>query len=360
MKHMQESFTVSRSDAKPTLVKKAIAEIEGRIQDANLDILSRKMMKDALQDELDFIGSRSGSSGDTSFLGQKPTLLREGIRKLITLNHTAILRLDKKGRKSALVECDTLVRDRNEIIDLLHSYLTARYEQALALKSSSLQVWRRALLICKDIGFSADKYDRLIAIADDATLQLEADLSVGTPEHDSTIEDKVDALTQKFQKSRSDKGKKHHSTRQTSEWGMTQASVARDFNKSKFVPEKGAQPLGGCTVNKIKEWDREYPTAEHPNKYGYHAELRLKAAYKTEYYEVLHRWATYWCDYHCAFNAWRKKHKFSKRSSFRFTPLKTTTAIDLGRIGVDDNGEIFISPKNKDKDEDKDKSPTFF
>ena len=98
MKHMQESFTVSRSDAKPTLVKKTIAEIEGRIQDANLDILSRKMMKDALQDELDFIGSRSGSSGDTSFLGQKPTLLREGIRKLITLNHTAILRLDKKGR----------------------------------------------------------------------------------------------------------------------------------------------------------------------------------------------------------------------------------------------------------------------
>lgn len=66
MKHMQESFTVSRSDAKPTLVKKAIAEIEGRIQDANLDILSRKMMKDALQDELDFIGSRSGSSGDAS------------------------------------------------------------------------------------------------------------------------------------------------------------------------------------------------------------------------------------------------------------------------------------------------------
>lgn len=333
---------------------------KSRIQNADLGILARQEMKDALQDELDFIGSRNGSSGGTSFLGQTPTLLREGTRKLITFNHTAILRLDKKGRKSALIECATFARDRNDIIGLFHRYLTARYEQALALKSSSVQSWRRALLLCKDIGFSGDKYDRLIAIADDATLQLEADMSVGTPEHASDIEDKIDALARKLPKPRSDRGKKHHSTRQTSEWGMTQANVARDFNKSKFVPEKGAQPLGGCTVNKIKEWDREYPTAEHPNRFGYHAELRLKAEYKTEYYEVLHRWATYWYDYHRAFNAWREKHKCSKRSSFRFSPIKTTTAIDLGRIGVDDNGKMFISPKDKDEDRDEDKSPTFF
>ena len=147
-------------------------------------------------------------------------------------------------------------------------------------------------------------------------------------------------------KPRKDKGGKHTThTKRISECGRTARVVADDFNKSRFVPERGAPPMGGCTEEKIKQWDAKYPDAEHAHpRWGYYADLRLLADLKNEYGEVLQNWARYWADYKIAFKEWRKAHPASRRESFRFTPMKKANGYNPEWIGRDENGTIYNAP----------------
>lgn len=147
-------------------------------------------------------------------------------------------------------------------------------------------------------------------------------------------------------KVRTDKGGKHVThTKRISEWGKTAKAVAADFDKSRFIPERGARQMGGCTETQIKQWDLKYPDAEHPHpRWGYYADLRLRTDLKSEYGEVLQNWARYWADYKIAFKEWRKAHPASRRESFRFTPMKKANGYNPEWIGRDENGTIYNAP----------------
>lgn len=139
---------------------------------------------------------------------------------------------------------------------------------------------------------------------------------------------------------------KYKVKRQTSDWKMTQKRVAADLNQGKVYLEDKAPPMGGCTIQKVKDMDRRHPDADHANWFGYHAELRLKSCYSQEYIDCINRWKAHWAAYKRQFLAWRETHPASKRSSFRFKPDIEITGLRLENIGIDGNGDI-IQPRRK-------------
>lgn len=150
---------------------------------------------------------------------------------------------------------------------------------------------------------------------------------------------------------RADKGKTHRKRpKHTSEWGKKAKDVADDFKKAAQFLEHGAPKVGDCSEAKIKQWDIKYPDADHKNKWGYYADLRLRAHLKDEYNKVLRYWVCYWADYKRQFLQWRRTHQGSPRKSFRFKQLVKIEGFNPEWIGQDDKGEFYNTPRvSRDK-----------
>jgi hypothetical protein len=149
---------------------------------------------------------------------------------------------------------------------------------------------------------------------------------------------------------RTDKGKPHRKRKTISGAWRSAADVADDFNRA-FKPceiEQGVPKIGNCNEAKINQWDAKYPDAKHKNRWGYHAGLRINADLKSEYLNVVAGWGEYWSDYKAQFVKWRKTHKNSPRSDFRFKPM-TRTDIDPERIGVDAGGKKYVRSMSDDE-----------
>ena len=149
---------------------------------------------------------------------------------------------------------------------------------------------------------------------------------------------------------RKDKGKPHRKRKTISGAWRSAADVANDFNRA-FKPcmiEQGVPKIGNCNEAKINQWDAKHPDAEHKNRWGYHARLRIDANLKPEYWNVVAGWGEYWSDYKAQFVKWRKTHKNSPRSYFRFNPM-TRTDIDPERIGVDAGGKKYVRSMSDDE-----------
>ena len=142
-------------------------------------------------------------------------------------------------------------------------------------------------------------------------------------------------LSKTAKPTRADAGKPHRKHKKIKDAWRSAADVADDFNKSAFMPKDGKRKLGTCDEKKINGWDAKYPDAEHKNKWGYYARLRVDANLKSKYYEVLQSWARHWTDY----KEWDKRHP-----GVKFKPMRRTD-IDPARIGRTETG-LMIEPRD--------------
>lgn len=292
----KESYSAD-NDAPPAIIRKLADELEDRMLDYDVGIMSRKHMINSIGDELEWLTPKYNRAPESKLFTFKPTTLRLGLRRLFRFN-PSICGANAKS-PSILLTCDSFEKDRAVILQLLTDYLKARCKQAKAAKSGSGTKWRQALLAAQNLLSDASAYDKMLALADDATLELEADLAFGNDGK------KVKTTPQRLSRKRKKAWKK-------------QVEVANDFNESRFRPESGANPIGTCPLAKVKDWDKKHPTAANPNWFGYYAELRYDPALEPEYRECLRRWRTRWAAYRNQFRAWRAANPSSPRSSFRF------------------------------------------
>ena len=143
------------------------------------------------------------------------------------------------------------------------------------------------------------------------------------------------------ERTRRDKGKKHIKRKNISNAWRSARDVADDFNKSAFVSKYGKRKLGACSEAKINRWDKDHPTYDKRNKFGYYAELRINPDLKSDYYKVLQVWRRHWSDY----KKWDIRHPGSK-----YRPMKTVD-LNIDRIGIDDNNDKrYIEPDNDNYD----------
>lgn len=173
----QEAYSVNANKIAPSLFRKLKAELEDKMLMAGVDQFSRQSMKDALTDESQWLKANHNRSPETELFSFKPTILRQGLRSLFQF-HSCASGTTTDGQNITLT-CDSFERDRDEIKTAFMDYLTQRYEQARALGSSSATAWRQALLLGQKLLGDANLYDKILSLADTATLELEADLELG-------------------------------------------------------------------------------------------------------------------------------------------------------------------------------------
>lgn len=327
----------------PTADKDTIGNLQRQLEEKMLtyDVSSdaRKHILRAIADERNW--SDSPHAPEEKLFAFKEATLRDGLRKVFSFVPSVSYQTDN-GRATSLT-CESFETDQAAIKKSLIDYLTHRLEQAKAVGSDAASKWRKAILLAEKLISTPKLYDKVLELADEATLELEADMRLGKTDNIATITESLEQIKSNLPRKRK-MGGKRIPHRNVSEWGKKQADVAADLNKSKVKRGNGVKSLGGCTIRKIKEWDRKYPNANNKNEYGYHAELRLKREYKNDYAEFVQSWAAYWASYQAQFDAWRAKHPASKIDSFRFKKPKLTTNFDLGRVSRDKHGEITIDP----------------
>ena len=334
----RESYYYNNPADKET-IKILQKQLEDKMLTHEVSASARKFMLNSLADELEW--SDRSHAPEEKLFSFKEAILREGLCKLFSFVPNVSGQTADGNRIS--LTCESFENDRKAILESLVGYLTHRLEQAKAIGSDAASKWRKAILLAEKLISTPKLYDKVLELADEATLELEADMRLGKTDNIATITESLEQIKSNLPRKRK-MGGKRIPHRNVSEWGKKQADVAADLNKSKVKRGNGVKSLGGCTIRKIKEWDRKYPNANNKNEYGYHAELRLKREYKNDYAEFVQSWAAYWASYQAQFDAWRAKHPASKIDSFRFKKPKLTTNFDLGRVSRDKHGEITIDP----------------
>ena len=172
----KESYSAN-NDVPPAIIRKLADELEDRMLDYDVGIMSRKHMINSIGDELEWLTPKYNRAPESKLFTFKSTTLRLGLRRLFRFN-PSICGANAKF-PSILLTCDSFEKDRAVILQLLIDYLKARCKQAKAAKSGSGTKWRQALLAAQNLLSDASAYDKMLALADDATLELEADLAFG-------------------------------------------------------------------------------------------------------------------------------------------------------------------------------------
>ena len=319
----------------PTADKDTIGNLQRQLEEKMLtyDVSSdaRKHILRAIADERNW--SDSPHAPEEKLFAFKEATLRDGLRKVFSFVPSVSYQTDN-GRATSLT-CESFETDQAAIKKSLIDYLTHRLEQAKAVGSDAASKWRKAILLAEKLISTPKLYDKVLELADEATLELEADIALGgTVNLAQSIEQIKSSLPKKRKK-----GGRHPLGRNKGAW-KTQAEVARDMDKARFTPEHGEKAMGAGTIDRVKQMDQKHPDPANANKFGYHAQLRLDERLKEDYKAFLARWYAHWDSYKEQFKEWRKNHPASKRSSFRFKEPQMTTNFNVERVAYDKHGEI--------------------
>lgn len=328
---MQRESYYCNNPADQESIKILRKQLEDKMLTHEVSASARKFILKSIADELEW--SDNPHSPEEKLFAFKVATLREGLRKIFTFIPT--VRCQTDDDQATVLTCESFETDQAAIKKSLIDYLTHRLEQAKNIGSDAASKWRKTILLAEKLISNPELYNTVLEMADEATLELEADIALGgTVNLAQSIEQIKSSLPKKRKK-----GGRHPLGRNKGAW-KSQAEVARDMDKARFTPEHGTKAMGAGTIDRVKRMDRMHPDPAHANKFGYHAQLRLDERYREDYEAFLARWYAYWINYKEQFMEWRKNHPASKRSSFRFKEPQMTTNFNVERVAYDKHGEI--------------------